>query len=65
MRELTTTVILCTRNRSDDILTCLGSLVQQRKISDELIVVDSSDVPLEKMSSFSSNFLKRPFLKHR
>ena len=61
MIELKTTVILCTRNRLDDILTCLGSLSEQQQEPDELIVVDSGDVPLEKKNTFQKQFSKAHF----
>lgn len=63
MVELKTTVILCTRNRASDILTCLNSLLEQQQEPDELIVVDSSDVPLEKNEQFRQQFSKTSFPK--
>ncbi len=36
-------VIICTRNRLDDFRSTLASLVQQTRLPDELVVVDSSD----------------------
>ncbi len=46
MYYLKSSVIICTRNRPDDIITCLHSLAAQTSPPDELIVVDSSDTPL-------------------
>lgn len=39
-------VIICTRNRRQDLLQCLPSLAAQTYRSFELIIVDSSDVPV-------------------
>ena len=43
----TSTVIICTRNRPDDIQTCLASLQKQTVQPDQLIIVDSSDLTFE------------------
>lgn len=40
---LTITVIICTRNRLDDFRETLASLLKQKRLPDELVVVDSSD----------------------
>lgn len=39
----TITVIICTRNRLDDFRETLASLMKQKRLPDELLVVDSSD----------------------
>ncbi|MBM3181466.1 MAG: glycosyltransferase family 2 protein [Chloroflexi bacterium] len=39
------TVIICTRNRLDDFRETLASLMKQKRLPDELVVVDSSDTP--------------------
>ena len=39
----TITVIICTRNRLDDFRETLASLLKQKRLPDELVVVDSSD----------------------
>ncbi len=39
----TISVIICTRNRFEDFKTMIASLIQQTRLPDELIVVDSSD----------------------
>lgn len=39
-------IIICTRNRKQDLLQCLPSLAAQIYRSFELIIVDSSDVPM-------------------
>lgn len=46
------TAIICTRNRPRDIVHCLHSLAAQRRPFEEIIVVDSSDVPLSADQSF-------------
>lgn len=46
-------VIICTRNRPNDIVMCLESLVRQTYTDYELIVVDSSDIPLSTDPFFS------------
>ena len=38
------TVIICTRNRFDDFRNTASSIMLQRRLPDELVVVDSSDV---------------------
>ena len=63
MVQLKTTVILCTRNRASDIITCLHSLSGQVEEPHELIVVDSSDKPLEKNEQFHQQFSKVHFPK--
>jgi GT2 family glycosyltransferase len=36
-------VVICTRNRPDDLAICLGSLAVQTRPADEILVVDASD----------------------
>jgi len=50
--QLTSSVIVCTRNRRADILTFLHSLQKQTMRPVELIVVDSSDHPLSNDPEF-------------
>jgi len=57
-----TTVIVCTRNRACDIIVCLDSLSKQQEEADELIIVDSSDQPLEQNRQFQQQFSKKKFL---
>ncbi len=45
-KKLTISVIICTRNRIDCLPDCLTSLAHQKTSIDELIIVDSSDIPL-------------------
>lgn len=42
---LTITVVICTRNRLDDFRETLASLLKQKRLPNELVVVDSSDTP--------------------
>ena len=49
-------MIICTRNRPDDLFTCLDSIAQQRTVPTELIIVDSSDQPLNSDSTFIAKF---------
>jgi len=53
MQNIRASVIICTRNRRDDIITCLESLARQSYTDFELIIVDSSDTPLNSDSFFS------------
>lgn len=45
MKKLTSSVIICTRNRPDDLARMLSSLREQTMAPTEIIVVDSSDFP--------------------
>lgn len=42
--SLTISVIICTRNRFDDFKKTVASLMQQNRLPDELIIIDSSDL---------------------
>lgn len=53
---LTQSVIICTRNRPADIVRALRSIAQQTQMPDQLIIVDSSDVPLVQLSEFRESF---------
>src|SRR3990167_4800057 len=44
--SLKNSIIICTRNRTNDLIACLNSLARQTVLPDELIIVDSSDQPL-------------------
>lgn len=61
MEKITSSVIICTRNRKDDLLKCLVSLSQQTQAPDELIIVDSSDNSLENQEQFKSQFSAMSF----
>lgn len=58
---LTASVIICTRNRCNDLTICLQSLAVQIVAPEELIIVDSSDVPLTQQSSFRELFSSTQF----
>ncbi len=51
-------VIICTRNRPDDVTRCLISLSKQTRPPEELIIVDSSDIPLNEDKKFIEMFDK-------
>ncbi len=53
---LTASVIICTRNRCNDLINCLASLAVQTRAPEELIIVDSSDRPLINESRFIDIF---------
>ena len=40
---MTVSVVICTRNRPDDLRACLASLAAQRRRPEEVVVVDASD----------------------
>ena len=58
---LTSSVILCTRNRTKDLIACLQSLAAQTVAPCELIIVDSSDLPLEGQPVFKELFCQQKF----
>jgi GT2 family glycosyltransferase len=53
---LTASVIICTRNRLDPLLVCLQSIAQQTYPISQLIIVDSSDQPLQSLAQFTDLF---------
>lgn len=61
MTQIANTAIICTRNRPDDILVCLRSLQQQTRSFDEIIIVDSSDQPLNQQRAFTEVFTAEQF----
>ncbi|MCX5922366.1 MAG: glycosyltransferase [Candidatus Dependentiae bacterium] len=65
MKPVTSSVIICTRNRLPDMLICLESLRTQTVAPTELIVVDSSTVPLDKEQSFNVIFTPANFPNSR
>lgn len=54
--HLKTTVIVCTRNRIDDLMGFLPSLALQTDQVNELIIVDSSNIPLQSQYQFQELF---------
>ncbi|MCL4361608.1 glycosyltransferase [Candidatus Dependentiae bacterium] len=61
MSSILTSVIVCTRNRPNDLSNFLNSLEKQISIPNELIIVDSSDVPLENNDQFKNQFNSEHF----
>jgi GT2 family glycosyltransferase len=61
MKKLTASVIICTRNRLDDIKRLLVSLAQQTTTPEQIIIIDSSDVPLQTVPEFSEFFFVQTF----
>ena len=61
MQKLTTSVIICTRNRLQDVLTFLPTLIKQTEPATELIFVDSSTEPLEAVPAFQELFNSQNF----
>ena len=55
-KRLQISVIICTRNRIDCLPDCLVSLASQTSKFDELIIIDSSDLPLICQEPFNSVF---------
>ncbi len=56
MAVVSSSVILCTRNRITDVITFLQSLTQQTQFPDQLIIIDSSDRPIVELDIFSAIF---------
>jgi len=53
---VSSSVIICTRNRTADLVHALNSLAQQTELPTELIIVDSSTTPVQGEESFASVF---------
>lgn len=49
-------VIICTRNRCADLVHTLHSLTKQTELPDELIIVDSSTIPVKNEKTFEQIF---------
>lgn len=56
MSLVTSSIVVCTRNRLDDIIRFFDSVAVQTVLPNELIVVDSSDTPLNEHPHFISKF---------
>ncbi len=61
MPILTAAVIICTRNRLESLLACLESITEQTYPLMQLIIVDSSDRPLNSMAEFTDVFTAERF----
>ena len=60
-KNLSTCVIIATRNRLPDLLTFLDSLACQTEVPDELIIVDSSEKKLTDHKKFLEVFAEKNF----
>lgn len=56
-KTITSSVIICTRNRPDDLRVCLDSIATQTMMPWEWLIVDSSDIPLSEQRVFTEYFL--------
>jgi GT2 family glycosyltransferase len=56
IERLRTSVIICTRNRLDCLPVCLCSIARQTSLPDELIIIDSSDIPMMTQDRFKTIF---------
>jgi GT2 family glycosyltransferase len=54
--EKSESVVICTKNRLNDLVECLDSLSRQTRMPQELIIVDSSDTPLQQENMFLDHF---------
>lgn len=59
--EITSGVIICTRNRCPDLVHALNSLAKQTELPQELIIVDSSTSPVQNEQSFCEIFNQSRF----
>lgn len=51
-------LIMCTRNRMNELLRFNESLISQSRLPDEYIIVDSSDLPLDQIPTFQNKMKK-------
>jgi len=58
---ITSSVIICTRNRRNDLIRALASLAMQTVLPTELIIVDSSEIKLLEQESFTKIFNEQQF----
>lgn len=56
MKKITSALVICTRNRPEDIINFLISAQKQSVVPQELIIVDSSDQPLDQQQNFKKQF---------
>lgn len=64
MRILRTSVIICTRNRTEDLLLMLASLKEQTVPPTEIIIIDSSTTPVTENESVSALWNAAQFASH-
>lgn len=43
MKKLSVSTVICTKNRTQDLKECIDSIICQTHLSDEIVIVDSSD----------------------
>lgn len=60
-KAITSSIIICTRNRPNDLRVCLDSIAAQTMLPQELIIVDSSDIPLSEQRTFNECFSSARF----
>jgi GT2 family glycosyltransferase len=63
MNTVTSSVILCTRNRLTDVISFLKSLSLQIEFANQLIVIDSSTQPINEIETFNEIFNEINFPK--
>lgn len=61
MDKSRTSVIICTRNRLQDLIICLESLKKQIAPAHEIIIVDSSTTPITENDDFKALFTSESF----
>lgn len=52
MQKITSSVIIPTRNRINDLVNALQSIEKQTIKPDEIVIIDSSDIPMEQNKTF-------------
>jgi GT2 family glycosyltransferase len=62
---LSSSIIVCTRNRLNDIILLIPSVCAQTQPPDEFIIVDSSPLPLTQSQTFVDLFDQKKFLHTR
>jgi len=63
--SISSSIVVATRNRPDDIIHFLNSVKKQTVKPREIIIIDSSDKPLYKYPIFLENFSSKKFSKIR
>jgi glycosyltransferase involved in cell wall biosynthesis len=56
-KTITSCVLICTRNRPNDLRVCLDSIAIQAMKSQELLIIDNNDIPLSEQRVFTEYFL--------
>ncbi len=55
-KRLSTGIMICTCNRAQDLITTLSSIAKQTEQPNEIIIVDSSDTPVQNYEAFTKMF---------